>query len=78
MHIADCMSRNSLPQDSTGRSDHTEPSGIWMDDAGAKVATGKWELDCGEMTPQKVSGYEVGPQTMFVQCELVQVRQGPR
>ena len=67
MHIADCMSRNSLDDATIRRSDHTEPAGIWMEKNKKPVA---WELECQEIVPQKLVGYEVGPRSMMIECTM--------
>ena len=67
MHIADCMSRNALEDEFAGRSDHTEPSGIRMED---DKPPAKYELNCKELVAQKLTEYDVGNRTMLVECEL--------
>jgi hypothetical protein len=67
MHIADCMSRNSLDDATIGRSDHTEPAGIWMAKNKKPVA---WKLECQEVVPQKLAGYDVGPRSMMIECTM--------
>ena len=67
MHVADCMSRNALEDEAVGRSDHTKPAGIWMED---DKPPAKYELNCKELVAQKLSGYDVGNRTMLVEYEL--------
>ena len=85
MHIADCMSRNPLDDTTTGRKNYTAPSGIWLDDHVTPFSCPmesamlnikepiRWELNCNQVVPHKLHGYEVGPRTMSVECSLAPV-----
>ena len=70
LHIADCLSRNSVVESDLGRRSHTEPAGIWMEDIKRE---GRFALRGEELFAGELQGYVVTPASRLFKFEVAEI-----